>query len=497
MKTLKKTPDGCPRIVFAATQSGSGKTTVTLGLMLALRKMGLKVQPFKAGPDYLDPMQHSAVCARISRNLDSWLMPPGAILELFTRNATGADISVIEGVMGLYDGFRDTEYGSTGYLAKILKAPVILILNAASFSRSAAAIVLGCKEFDKKVNLAGVILNNIGSPNHYYFTKSAIEKKTRIPVLGFLPKDAGIKLPERHLGLVPAEEKKPDTGLYAKLRALVEKNIDLLRLIKISRQAPKLPIFSNLDSVEKASCRHCEPRRGEAIHSRDCFVAPLRGAPRNDKMEVTIAIARDKAFNFYYQDNLDILKRLGARLVEFSPLKDKSLPAGIDGMYIGGGYPELFAAGLFANRRMRKDVLRYAAEGLPIYAECGGLMYLVKRIVDFKGKSFPMCGVFNCSVVMANKLQALGYIEIEVRKDNILSRKGDKIRAHTFHWSYLKNAAGKESFAYAVSKNKDKKYSDGLMRDNVLASYAHLHFASSLNLARNFINSCVEYREKR
>ena len=183
-ENLKKTPAGCPRIVFAALQSGSGKTTITLGVLLVLRKMGLKVQPFKAGPDYLDPMQHSAVCARMSRNLDSWLMKPAVILELFAANAKGADISVIEGVMGLYDGFRDTEYGSTGHLAKILGAPVILVLNAASFSRSAAAIVLGAREFDKKVNLAGVILNNIGSLNHYYFTKSAIEKRRKFRFWG-------------------------------------------------------------------------------------------------------------------------------------------------------------------------------------------------------------------------------------------------------------------------------------------------------------------------
>ena len=471
MKTLKKTPAGCPRIIFAATQSGSGKTTVTLGVELALRKMGLRVQPFKAGPDYLDPMQHSAVCARISRNLDSWLMRPGVILELFAANAKGADISVIEGVMGLYDGFRDTEYGSTGHLAKILKAPVILVLNAASFSRSAAAIVLGCKEFDKEVNLAGVILNNIGSPNHYHFAKSAIEKKTKIPVLGFLPKEAGIKLPERHLGLVPAGEKRPDSGLYDKLRALVEKNIDVRRIVKISRQAGNLHI--------------CRDRTLFCPYS---FVR---------KTEVTIAIARDKAFNFYYQDNLDILKSLGARLVEFSPLKDKSLPSGIDGLYIGGGYPELFAAQLSANRRMRKSILRYAGEGLLIYAECGGLMYLVKNIINFQGKSFPMVGVFNCSVVMANKLQALGYIEIEVRKDNILSRKGDKIRAHTFHWSYLKNLSKDIRFTYKVTKGKDRVYEDGLIKENVLASYAHLHFASHINFAKNFIKSCLTYKDKK
>ncbi|HBU08491.1 MAG TPA: cobyrinic acid a,c-diamide synthase [Candidatus Omnitrophica bacterium] len=458
----------CPRIIFAATQSGSGKTTITLGVLLALRKMGLRVQPFKAGPDYLDPLQHSAVCARISRNLDSWLMPPGAILELFTRNAKGANISVIEGVMGLYDGFRDTEYGSTAHLAKILGAPVILVLNAASFSRSAAAIVLGCKEFDKKVNLSGVILNNIGSPNHYHFTKSAIEKKTRIPVLGFLPKEIGIQLSERHLGLVPAQEKRPNEGLYDKLRALVEKNIDLRRILRISRKSLGL-------------------RQDKTAY-----------APRGcGKVRVNIAIAKDKAFNFYYQDNLDILEVLGARLVEFSPLKDKSLPPGIDAMYIGGGYPELFSAQLSANRRMREAVSGYAKKGLPIYAECGGLMYLVKNIISFEGKSFPMAGVFDCSAVMADKRQALGYIEIEVKKDNILSRKGDKIRAHTFHWSYLKNLSKDIRFAYKVTKGKDRVYEDGLIKDNVLASYAHLHFASHINFAKNFIKSCLTYKDEK
>ncbi len=462
-----------PRIVFAALQSASGKTTVTLGLMLALRKMGLKVQPFKAGPDYLDPMQQGAVCDRKSRNLDSWLMSPKAVLESFTVNAKGADISVIEGVMGLYDGFRDTEYGSTGHLAKILGAPVILVLNAASFSRSAAALVLGAREFDKRVNLAGVILNNIGSLNHYHFAKSAIEEKTKIPVLGFLPKEAGIKLPQRHLGLVPAQEKRIDTGLYAKLGALVEKNIDVRGIIKISKQSPELAAV-NLSFPGLT---------GESI--------------RLSCRQVTIAIAKDKAFNFYYQDNLDILKALGARLVEFSPLKGKSLPLGIDGIYIGGGYPELFSAQLSANLRMREAVLRFAEKGLPIYAECGGLMYLVKDIISFEGKSFPMVGVFDCSAVMADKRQALGYIEIEVKKDNILSRKGDKLRAHTFHWSYLKNITRRDSFAYAVSKNKDKAYPDGLVRDNVLAGYAHLHFASNIGLARNFIKSCLICKDKK
>ena len=216
-----------------------------------------------------------------------------------------------------------------------------------------------------------------------------------------------------------------------------------------------------------------------------------------DTLQPIIAVARDRAFNFYYQDNLDILERLGARLVEFSPLKDKSLPSDIDGMYIGGGYPELFSAQLSANLRMREAVSGYAKKGLPIYAECGGLMYLVKNIISFQGKTFPMAGVFDCSAVMADKRQALGYIEIEVKKDNILSRKGDKLRAHTFHWSYLKNITRRDSFAYAVNKNKDKVYPDGLIRENVLASYAHLHFAYNIALARNFIKSCLICKDKK
>ena len=265
---------------------------------------------------------------------------------------------------------------------------------------------------------------------------------------------------------MPAGEKRADAGLYAKLRALVEKNIDLPGILRISRKAPGL-------ILEETS-----------------------NAPRGCG-KVTIAVARDKAFNFYYQDNLDILKNLGARLVEFSPLNDKSLPAGIDGLYIGGGYPELFSARLSANLRMREDVLRYAGCGLLIYAECGGLMYLVRNIVDFQGKSFPMCGIFNCAAVMSNKRQALGYIEIEVRKDNILSRKGDKIRAHTFHWSYLKDLSKDIRFTYKVTKGKDRVYEDGLIKENVLASYAHLHFASDINLARNFIKSCLTYKGKK
>ncbi len=454
-----------PRIMIAATNSGAGKTTVTLGIMLALRKKGLRIQPFKAGPDYLDPMQHNAVCRRISRNLDSWLMNPAVVKELFIRNAKGADISVIEGVMGLYDGVKGEDAGSTAHLSKALRAPVILIINAASLSRSAAAIALGYKQFDRGVRIAAIILNNIGSSRHYSYIKDIIENKTGIPVLGFLPKDAGIALASRHLGLVPAKEKKTDKRAYRRLTVLAEENIDVWRLIEIARQAPKLN--SHLNSP---------PRMGQG--------------------KVRIAVARDEAFNFYYQDNLDILKRLGARLVEFSPLKDKLLPRGVSGVYIGGGYPELYASGLSRNLSLKNEIYRQSVSGLPIYAECGGLMYLVKKLIDFKGKIFSMAGIFDCVTIMAKKRQALGYVEIKTEADNILSRRGDAFRAHAFHWSYLRGELKGARYAYKVTKNQEKAYYDGLVKDNVLASYCHLHFASHIGLARNFIKSCMAYQEK-
>ncbi len=475
---------------MAGTNSGVGKTTLTIGLILALKKRGLNVQPFKAGPDYIDPSYHTLISDRSCRNLDTWMLSEDAVLELFERQAKLSDISIVEGVMGLYDGILGREEGSSAHLAKILKSPVILVVDARSMSRSAAAVVLGYKEFDRDVDLRGVILNNIGSLSHYRSVKYAIEKNVGLPVLGFLPKDKDLILSERHLGLIPTDEKTPLGSFSRKLSNLVEKNIDVDKIIGISRQAPKLIPLSNLYGLSF-------PRKRES-RRLDSPVKPGNDRmPRlTDTLQVTIAIARDKAFNFYYQDNLDILKRSGARLVEFSPLKDKSLPPGIDGMYIGGGYPEFFAAQLSANIRMRKAVLEYARQGLPIYAECGGLMYLVKNIIDFQGRAFPMAGVFDCSAVMANKRQALGYIEIEVRKDNILSWHGYKIRAHTFHWSYLDKTPKDAAFAYKVIKNKDKVYSDGLIYKNVLAGYAHLHFASNIHLARNFIKSCVDYKEK-
>lgn len=458
-----------PRIVLAGTNSGVGKTTLSLGITASLKKRGMVVQPFKTGPDYIDPSYHTQAAGRISRNLDGWMLSKNAIVELFERAACGCDISIIEGVMGLYDGLADTENGSSAELAKILKCPVILILDSRSLSRSAAAVCLGYREFDRKVNIKGVILNNIGSSNHYSYIKSSIEKRTGICVLGYLPKNFDLKLPERHLGLVPAQEKKMRRVFYGKLSNLTDKYIDLDKIIDISRKAP--PLVKS-------------KQRGRTIFSSK----PVRN-------KVTIAVALDEAFNFYYQDNLDILAHFGARLIKFSPLHDKKLPKDVSGVYIGGGFPELFCAKLSANKKLIEEInKRVKDDGLPIYAECGGLMYLMESIVDFRKKEFPLAGVFKGKVGMGTKLQALGYVTIETIKDNVLIRKDETMRGHIFHWSYLDKLPKDTIFAYRIKKNGDVVFYDGLIRGNVLASYVHLHFASNIKLAKNFIAVCQKYR---
>ncbi len=462
-----------PRVMIAGTASGVGKTTISTAIMLALKDRGIKTQPFKAGPDYVDPTHHSLAAGRVSANLDGWMCSRASIIELFCRRAQDADISIIEGVMGLYDGFADTEEGSSAHLAKMLGCPVVLILDARSLSRSQAAVVLGFKNFDKKVNIAGVILNNIGSPVHYQHIKNSIENSVRVKVLGYFPKNPKLSIKERHLGLVPAVEKAPDSKSQKELLNMAKRHIDIKGLLKIGQKAKPLGkikqlIFSSPMIVGTAHC-----------------AVPTK--------QVVIAVAKDKAFNFYYQDNLDILKGLGARLVEFSPLADKGLPKDTDGVYIGGGFPELFAQGLSANKRMKADILNKAKNEMPIYAECGGLMYLMKALRNFQKEEFPMAGVFSGKVNMGKKLRGLGYVTLRCVSDNILSRKYQENRAHIFHWSYLSGVnPSMVKYAYKISKNNETFY-DGLIKNNVLASYAHLHFASNIKFAENFVQKCREY----
>ncbi|MFQ5957265.1 MAG: cobyrinate a,c-diamide synthase, partial [Candidatus Brocadiales bacterium] len=337
-----------PRILIAGTHSGVGKTTLTLALMAGLRKRGLDVQGFKVGPDYIDPSHHTAVTGRPARNLDTWMMGSDACLETFQRAASGADISVIEGVMGLYDGHRDgTGAGSTADLAKLLCSPVILLVDAKGLARSAAALVMGYKGFDKEVPLAGVILNNVSSEKHLQFLKVPIEKHCNLPVLGYLSRNSQLTLPERHLGLIPYGEGKVSADFYTSLVKQLE-HVDIERIQEIADSSVNMP-----------------------THPETIFCHP------GDQVAARIALARDEAFSFYYEDNLDLLRSYGAELIPFSPLRDSTLPSDIDAVYIGGGFPELYARELELNNAMRAEIKMAADTGVVIYGECGGMMYLL------------------------------------------------------------------------------------------------------------------------
>lgn len=457
---MKHTSSHCSRILIAGTHSGVGKTTITLGLMSALKDKGYKVQGYKVGPDYIDPSHHTAITGQPSRNLDTWLMSRDVCLELFERACVGSNMAVIEGVMGLYDGCLDgTELGSTAHLAKLLDIPAILVMDARGMSRSAAAVVSGYKNFDKEVTIRGIILNRIKSERHYASVKKSIEDNCKIPVLGYLPFDDDITLPERHLGLVPSVEQELSKSEYQKIGNLLSTTVDIDRLIRIASLSNNLPAFQK---------------------TLFCNV--------NEQFHFRIAVAIDEAFNFYYQDNLDFLESYGAELTYFSPLYDKYVPSDIDGLYIGGGFPELYAAVLASNTTMKESIRKAHKNGVVIYGECGGMMYLLEHMVDFKHKSHEMCGILKGITKMENKRQGLGYITVRAVHDNLLCKRGDVFKAHEFHWSSL-HVPDNTTFAYSISKCDDNKSRpDGLFTDRVLGSYAHVHFATNPNLVKHLLS---------
>ena len=451
--------------MIAGTNSGVGKTTVTLGIMSALVQKGIKVQGFKAGPDYIDPSHHTFVTGNASRNLDTWMMGENACRELFERSALNADVSVIEGVMGLYDGSIDSSgHGSSAHLAKILNIPVILVVNARGVAQSAGAVVMGFMEFDKEINLAGIILNNVASQNHYDIIKKAIEESCSVAVLGYLKKQSDITIPERHLGLIPSEEKKINSALYDKLGQMVLETIDIDKLQEIAGSAAVFPDYNRSIFINRAS-----------------------------SLDVTLAVARDSAFCFYYQDDIDLFEALGAKIIEFSPLADKSLPDGIDGIFMGGGFPELFADRLMKNESMRKSILEAHKQGIIIYGECGGMMYLLEKLIDCEGRSFKMSGVLIGTSRMENRRQGLGYVIADATCDNIICESADTFRAHEFHWSKLQDVPDDTVFAYNTRKSNGKKTGiDGICKSNVLASYTHIHFSSNPDLAKSILSTMAK-----
>ena len=448
-----------PRIVIAATQSGGGKTTLVTGLLAALRARGLCVQSFKVGPDYIDLGYHQLASGRTGHNLDTWLVPEDRLTEIFARECAGADIAVIEGVMGLYDGGR-RGISSTAAIAKALSAPVLLVIDAKSVGASAAATALGFRTYDCELNLAGVLLNRLGSETHEEMIREAMAG-IDLRVYGALRRDASLALPERHLGLTPVEEHAAAETVRT-VGARVETGLDLDGILELARSAEVL------------------------------VAARVQGGAPSDS--VRIGVARDEAFSFYYAASLAELEACGAEIVEFSPLHDEMLPD-VDGIIIGGGFPEMFAGQLSANTSMRASIRRAAEEGMPIYAECGGYMYLMRSLVDFAGAEYAMAGVFPVRARMTEKLQMVGYVEAEQTVDTVLGSAGLLLHGHEFHFS-VEEADDTAEIVRPLHFTKLRngaQYGAGCIYRNVLGSYLHLHFAGAQTAAKHFVEACRQW----
>lgn len=451
------------RIVVAGAASAVGKTTVASGIIAALRRRGLGVQAFKVGPDYIDPSYLARAAGVPARNLDGWLLSAPALIELFARAAAAADIAVVEGVMGLYDGRADTDEASTAEIAKQLMAPVVVVLDVGKLSRTAAALTLGLQRFDPEVQLAGVILNGVASDRHLAWTAGPIAAETGLPVLGHLPRRDDLRLPERHLGLIPTTEKPIHDDFFDRLAEQIERTIDLDHLLAVARSAP-------------------------ALAARPSGLFPTAPVP----VQARLAIARDEAFSFYYEDSLDLLRAWGAELVPFSPIRDSALPPGVGGVYIGGGFPELFARELAANAPMLASLKQAAAQGLPIYAECGGLMYLSDGIVDFEGGAHQLLGLAPGWSTLDGTRLTMGYRTATACQTSFLLERGERVRGHEFHWSRMAANISGEMAAYALDEPAGL---EGYAAGAVLASYLHLHFGSNPVLAPRFVAACLAETE--
>ncbi|HUY13934.1 MAG TPA: cobyrinate a,c-diamide synthase [Terriglobia bacterium] len=450
--------------VIAGPSSGAGKTTVSLALMAALRRRGLEVQPFKCGPDFIDTGHHTRVCCRPSRNLDGWMLSDQTNRGIFHSAARSADVCVVEGVMGLFDGASGkSATGSTAEIAKLLDLPVVLVVDVSAMARSAAAVVHGFETFDPALRLAGVIFNKAGGPGHAQMLREAMESGCSTPLLGCLPRNEKIQIPERYLGLHTAEENLLTEELISLLASIAESNLDLTQLL------------ASLPDIR----------------------VPVAGETPKARCDVRIGVARDRAFSFYYEDNLDALRACGAEIVEFSPLSDAQLPASIDALYFGGGYPELHAGQLSGNREMLAAIGRFGDEDSPIYVECGGLMLLAEEVVNRDGQSFPMAGLLPLRVRMTDRLVKFGYAEVTLSTDSLWGFAGAKARGHSFHCSTITEAGDVDRqyhIRYSLGRLEEQ---EGFRLKNVLASYIHLHFLSNPDLPARLVENIRRAREAR
>lgn len=456
-----------PRLLIAGTHSGVGKTTITLGMMRAFVRRGLTVQPFKVGPDFIDPGHHHLAAGRPSHNLDSWMMARDAVPELFERVAAPADLSIIEGVMGLYDGITgQSESGSTAEIAKLLRCPVILVVDASAMARSIAAMIRGYQEFDHGVNLVGVIANRVSGPGHFVYLKEAVEKHSTIRLLGYLPPSREIGIPERHLGLHTAME-SISAQLSEEIADLMEKTVDLNAVLDLAHRADPLPEYNAI-----------------------LFGQEAPGSPK----DLTVVYAWDKAFCFYYHVNLELLEDQGCRLIPFSPLQDQELPQAIDLLYLGGGYPELYAAELSENHTMLESIRRFAKTGGAIYAECGGLMVLSEGILNQEEHCLPMVGLLPAKVEMTPH-PTLRYVEVIFEQDCLLGPAGVRMRGHEFHYSQWSSRPCLPHLYRVRDVRGTDQPPDGVQSGGVLASYAHLHLASHPQAARCWVD-CLRMRRQ-
>ena len=448
-------------ILIAGTHSGVGKTTVAMALLAAFacaRK--LAVAPFKVGPDYIDTSHHTAICGRPSRNLDTFMMGEDGVRQTFASLSAGSEIGVIEGVMGLYDGMGESDIASSAHVARVLDVPVILVIDVKGMSRSAAALIKGYCDFDSRINVAGVILNRVGSSRHGDMIRTAIRDELAIPVLGEIPKSTQIELPSRHLGLYMAHEGYR-MDYVPQLSELAENHIDLSAILDIAQQTGDRAAGGDVAAEPGGTGEGCA------------------GAGRHD---VTIGVARDPAFCFYYADLIDSLKR-HANVVFWSPLAD-DLPD-VDGLYFGGGYPELYMQELSSRTRTRNQIKDAAAEGIPIYGECGGMIYLCESLIDLEGAAYPMAGVLPAETEMTSRLQALGYTDASVSSNPIVG--AGVLRGHEFHYS-VTNCDSDARFAYRMNRGKGIRDGlDGIVEYETLGSY--MHAPPSLDVTR-FVESC-------
>ncbi len=448
-------------IVITGTHSGCGKTTISLGLMGALSKK-YRVVPFKIGPDFVDPTYHRLVTGNFSYNLDLHMQGEKKLKRLYSTKSILGDIAIVEGVMGLFDGGDETGWGSSAHIAKLLDLPVILVVDGKAMSKSVSAVVLGYQKLDPELNLVGVILNRVGSQEHFKLLKKCIHQDTGLKVLGYLPQNPDLVIPERALGLIPHNELEDLNGKLEKLYDYIHTHIDIDEIIKIAKNEETVYDEDNSSSLSK-------------------------------KNKIKIALAQDKAFCFYYQAGLELFEEKGVTFIPFSPIQDASLPKGVSGLYIGGGFPEKFADLLSKNKPMMNSISKAINSGLPTYAEGGGLMYLMKSIQDLKGNLNPMVGIFDGTSVMTKQLQNFGYVSVKTLKNNILAPKGKIFNGQEFHYSKIDGSSA--DLSYIVTKpGLTNSWQCGYIYKNCLATYVHIDFYAYPELIDSFLEKCLMWK---